>query len=109
MQAGILALLVLVPAVRDVLLDLALRTQVDLVQFVEWLNEGRSTVCERSVYFTGEKDGVRVEIALNYNDSYESLATTAHEFGHAFGLPPGMMEGPSKAPSSPPETPLPMK
>jgi DNA gyrase subunit B len=68
-----------------------------IVQFVDWLNESRSTVCDQAVYFTGEKDGVRVEIALNYNDSYtENLYTFAnnintHEGGsHLSGFRAGL-------------------
>ena len=50
-----------------------------IVEFVDWLNEGRTTVCDEVVYFEGEKDGVRIEIALNYNDSYtENLYTFAN-------------------------------
>jgi len=68
-----------------------------IVEFVEWLNEGRQTVCEQTVYFEGEKDGVQIEIALNYNDSYtENLYTFAnnihtHEGGsHLSGFRSGL-------------------
>jgi len=68
-----------------------------IVQFVEWLNEGRSTVCDDTVFFEGEKDGVQIEIALNYNDSYaENLYTFAnnihtHEGGtHLSGFRAGL-------------------
>ena len=67
------------------------------MQFVDWLNEGRNTVCDKAVFFEGEKDGVRVEIALNYNDSYaENLFTFAnnintHEGGsHLSGFRAGL-------------------
>jgi DNA gyrase subunit B len=68
-----------------------------IVEFVDWLNEGRQTVCDQAVHFEGEKDGVRVEIALNYNDSYaENLFTFAnnintHEGGsHLSGFRAGL-------------------
>ena len=68
-----------------------------IVEFVEWLNEGRNTVCDQTVYFEGEKDGVQIEIALNYNDSYtENLYTFAnnihtHEGGsHLSGFRAGL-------------------
>jgi DNA gyrase subunit B len=67
------------------------------VEFVEWLNEGRQTVCDQTVYFEGEKDGVQIEIAMNYNDSYaENLYTFAnnihtHEGGsHLSGFRSGL-------------------
>ena len=37
--------------------------------FVEYLDEGR-TPLHRPVYFEGEREGVVVEVALQYNDSY---------------------------------------
>ncbi len=68
-----------------------------IVEFVEWLNEGRHTVASKTVYFEGEKDGVYIEIALNYNDSYaENLFTFAnnihtHEGGsHLSGFRAGL-------------------
>jgi DNA gyrase subunit B len=68
-----------------------------IVEFVQWLNEGRNTVCDETVYFEGEKDGVHIEIALNYNDSYaENLYTFAnnihtHEGGsHLSGFRAGL-------------------
>ncbi|MBD3222282.1 DNA topoisomerase (ATP-hydrolyzing) subunit B [bacterium] len=68
-----------------------------IVEFVEWLNEGRHTVAPKTVYFEGEKDGVYIEIALNYNDSYaENLFTFAnnihtHEGGsHLSGFRAGL-------------------
>ncbi len=67
------------------------------MEFVEWLNEGRHTVCDETVFFEGEKDGVQIEIALNYNDSYaENLYTFAnnihtHEGGtHLSGFRAGL-------------------
>jgi DNA gyrase subunit B len=57
-----------------------------IAQFVAWMNEGHVTVCEEPVYFTGEKDGVQVEIALNYNDGYsEALHTFANNINTTEG------------------------
>jgi len=41
-----------------------------LLAFVEYLNQNRNPIHKRPVYFQGERDGVIVEIALQYNDSY---------------------------------------
>jgi DNA gyrase subunit B len=50
-----------------------------IVEFVNWLNEGRSVLCEVPITVEGEKDGVQVDVALNYNDSYaENLYTFAN-------------------------------
>jgi len=50
-----------------------------IVEYVRWLNEGRNVVCPEPVYFEGEKDGVQVEIAMDYNDGYsEALYTFAN-------------------------------
>lgn len=44
-------------------------------QFVEFLNENK-TVLHKVVHFTGEKDDIEVEVALQYNDGYtETLAS----------------------------------
>src|SRR3984893_12375094 len=44
-------------------------------QFVEFLNEDK-TVLHKVVHFTGEKDDIEVEVALQYNDGYtETLAS----------------------------------
>ena len=50
-----------------------------IIEYVRWLNESRTVLCSRPVYFTGEKDGVQVEIAMDYNDGYsENLFTFAN-------------------------------
>jgi topoisomerase-4 subunit B len=44
-------------------------------QFVEFLNEDK-TVLHKVVHFTGERDDIEVEVALQYNDGYtETLAS----------------------------------
>ncbi|MFD1955660.1 DNA topoisomerase IV subunit B [Paenibacillus thailandensis] len=44
-------------------------------QFVQFLNEGKTVLCD-AVHFTGEKDEIEVEIALQYNDGYtETIAS----------------------------------
>ncbi|MBO8164815.1 MAG: DNA topoisomerase (ATP-hydrolyzing) subunit B [Brevibacillus sp.] len=43
-----------------------------IIQFVEYLNKNREKLHEEVIYCEGEKDGLLVEIALQYNDSYVS-------------------------------------
>ncbi|WP_232698004.1 DNA topoisomerase (ATP-hydrolyzing) subunit B [Brevibacillus daliensis] len=40
--------------------------------FVSFLNRNRDTMHEEVIYCEGEKDGLQVEVALQYNDSYVS-------------------------------------
>ncbi|WP_258361109.1 DNA topoisomerase (ATP-hydrolyzing) subunit B [Moorella sulfitireducens (nom. illeg.)] len=44
-----------------------------LVDFVRHLNKNRSVLFNKPLYFSGEKDDVQVEIALQYNDGYNEL------------------------------------
>jgi DNA gyrase subunit B len=39
-------------------------------EFVEFLNKNKTAVNEKPIVMTGERDGVTVEIALQWNDSY---------------------------------------
>ena len=39
-------------------------------EFVEFLNKNRTPVNEKPVYMIGERDGIAVEIAVQWNDSY---------------------------------------
>jgi len=41
-----------------------------LLSFVEHLNRAKSAIHPKVVHFTGEKDGVEVEIAMQWNDGY---------------------------------------
>ena len=48
-------------------------------EFVRFLNEGRSMLHPDPIYLQGERDGVAVEVALQYNDGYqETLFTYAN-------------------------------
>ena len=47
-----------------------------LVEFVEFLNEGRSILHPDPIYLEGERDGVSIEIAMQYNDSYQETVFT---------------------------------
>ena len=64
--------------------------------FVEYLNQNKAAVNDKPIYMHGEKDGIDVEIALQWNDSYtETVYSFAnnintHEGGtHLSGLPLG--------------------
>ena len=39
--------------------------------FVEWLNQSKSPIHPKVIHLTGEKDGVVMEVAFQYNDSYK--------------------------------------
>lgn len=41
-----------------------------LVSFIDYLNEGKEPIHKEPLYFSGEKDDVEVQIALQYNDTY---------------------------------------
>ncbi|MEW5806926.1 MAG: DNA topoisomerase (ATP-hydrolyzing) subunit B [Acidobacteriota bacterium] len=41
-----------------------------IVEFVSHLNKNRAVLHHPPIYFTGERDGIAVEIAMQYNDSY---------------------------------------
>ncbi len=50
-----------------------------IVEYVRWLNESRSAICAEPIYFEGEKDGIQIEVAMDYNESYsEALFTFAN-------------------------------
>ncbi|MBU1073898.1 DNA topoisomerase (ATP-hydrolyzing) subunit B, partial [bacterium] len=75
----------------------AFRYEGGIVEYVQWLNENKNALCGDPVYFEGEKDGVQVEIAMDYNDGYaENLFTFAnniptHEGGtHLSGFRAGL-------------------
>ncbi|WP_153126927.1 DNA topoisomerase (ATP-hydrolyzing) subunit B [Peribacillus tepidiphilus] len=43
-----------------------------IISYVEHLNRTKEVLHEEPIYIEGEKDGITVEIALQYNDSYSS-------------------------------------
>ncbi len=45
-------------------------------QFVSYLNEYKKTLHEKPISFEGEKDNIKVEIALQYNDKYDQKIVT---------------------------------
>jgi len=60
-------------------LDKVFRYDGGIVEYVRWLNESRNVVCPSPVYFEGEREGVHIEVALDYNDGYsENLYTFAN-------------------------------
>jgi DNA gyrase subunit B len=42
-------------------------------QFVTFLNQAKAAVNDEPIYMKGEKDGIQVEISLQWNDSYSEL------------------------------------
>ncbi len=50
-----------------------------IVSFVEYLNKSKALLHPKPIYITKEKDGISVEIALQYNDSYSE---TLHSFAN---------------------------
>lgn len=47
-----------------------------IVSFVEYLNRNRTALHPKPVYFRGEKAGIDMEIAFQYNDSYDEKVFT---------------------------------
>jgi len=41
-----------------------------IISFVEYLNENKTPLHDKPIYFAKEKEGIEVEIAIQYNDSY---------------------------------------
>ena len=57
-----------------------------IVEYVRWLNENRQVICSEPVFFEGEKDGIQVEVAMDYNDGYsEALFTFANNINTTEG------------------------
>jgi len=44
--------------------------------FVEYLNRAKSPVHQNIIYFEGEKEGVQIELAFQYNDGYDEKIFT---------------------------------
>jgi DNA gyrase subunit B len=41
-----------------------------IVSFVEYLNKGRTAINKRPIYMEAEKEGVSMEVSIQYNDTY---------------------------------------
>src|SRR5687767_14404481 len=50
-----------------------------IVSFVEYLNQNKAAVNEKPIYSRGDKDGIDVEIAMQWNDGY---AETLYSFAN---------------------------
>jgi DNA gyrase subunit B len=44
-----------------------------IIQFIEYLNEGKNVLHAHPIYFEREKDTTKVEIAMQYNDGYNEV------------------------------------
>jgi len=42
-----------------------------IVSFVEYLNRAKTALHQQTIYFRGEKEGVDIEVAIQYNDGYD--------------------------------------
>src|SRR3954469_9370375 len=47
-----------------------------IISFVEYLNQDKATVNDKPIHMHGEKDGIDVEIALQWNDGYTETVYT---------------------------------
>lgn len=41
-----------------------------LISFIDYIEQSKNLITRKPFYFSGERDGVAVEIAISYNDSY---------------------------------------
>jgi DNA gyrase subunit B len=41
-----------------------------IISFVEYLNKGRAAINKKPIYMEAEKDGVSMEVSIQYNDTY---------------------------------------
>ncbi|MFC1607363.1 DNA topoisomerase (ATP-hydrolyzing) subunit B [Candidatus Latescibacterota bacterium] len=57
-----------------------------IIEFVEYLNENKTSLHSEPIYFTAEADSVSIEIAMQYNDSYsENIFSFANNINTAEG------------------------
>ena len=64
----------------------AYQYQGGIVQFVKYLNEDREPLYSKPIYISGEREGVKVEVAIQYNQSYvEDLFTYVNNIHTAEG------------------------
>jgi DNA gyrase subunit B len=42
-----------------------------IVSFVEYLNRAKTALHPKPIFFTGSKEGVEIEVAIQYNDAYD--------------------------------------
>ncbi len=55
------------------------RFEGGIKSFIEYLNKNKNTIQREPIYFEAEKDDITVEVALQYNDSYnETIFTYAN-------------------------------
>ena len=47
-----------------------------IVSFVEYLNRAKTAVHPKPIYFSGSREGVEIEIAIQYNDAYDEKIFT---------------------------------
>jgi DNA gyrase subunit B len=61
---------------KDEIKEETFHAEGGIAQFVSYLNEYKKVLHEEPIAFEGEKDNIRVEIALQYNDKYDQKIIT---------------------------------
>ena len=57
-----------------------------LIEFVRYLDEGRTPLHKDPIYFSAERDGIALEVAMQYNDSYlENIYTYVNDIATTEG------------------------
>ena len=46
--------------------------EVGIIEYVQFLNKNKSTISDKVIYVEGLQDGILAEVALQYNDGYQS-------------------------------------
>jgi DNA gyrase subunit B len=60
--------------------------QGGLIEFVRYLDEGRTPLHKDPIYFSAEREGIALEVAIQYNDSYlENIYTYVNDISTTEG------------------------
>ncbi|MCD6595992.1 DNA topoisomerase (ATP-hydrolyzing) subunit B [bacterium] len=53
--------------------DIEFKYDGGIVEFVQYLNRGKKPVFAPPIFITGEKNGISIDVAIQYNDSYNEV------------------------------------